>query len=187
VTEGGLVLAAFVEALDAAGVTYMLTGSMAASLHGAVRTTEDVDVVVDATADQLEALAERLPERDWFFDLESALAARRRVGMTNAIHHASGWKFDLIFRKGTPFARQEFERRIRVDLAGNEVSVVAVEDLVVAKLAWASAGESTRQIEDVARLLVERPDLNFPHVERWVAELRLHASWDAARKLAGQV
>ena len=38
-----------VEALDSAGIPFMLTGSFASSLHGITRATQDIDLVVAPT------------------------------------------------------------------------------------------------------------------------------------------
>ncbi len=48
--------------LDAAGVPYMLTGSLASTLYGEPRSTIDVDVVVVLNSSSLAALLTALPE-----------------------------------------------------------------------------------------------------------------------------
>lgn len=37
-------------ALDRAGIAYMLSGSFASAYYGAPRSTQDIDVVIDASA-----------------------------------------------------------------------------------------------------------------------------------------
>lgn len=43
-------------ALESAGVRYVLIGATAMGLHGVIRATEDVDLVVEASADNIERL-----------------------------------------------------------------------------------------------------------------------------------
>ena len=50
--------------LEALGIPFMLTGSVAAAFHGAGRATMDVDLVIDATRDQLRALVASLAALD---------------------------------------------------------------------------------------------------------------------------
>ena len=50
-------------ALGQAGIPYMLTGSFAGSYHGAPRATQDIDIVISPTADQIRSLAALLPPR----------------------------------------------------------------------------------------------------------------------------
>jgi hypothetical protein len=61
-----------VRALDDAGIPYMLTGSFAASYHGHPRATQDIDIVVAPTPDQLVRLRALLPESDYHLDLSAA-------------------------------------------------------------------------------------------------------------------
>ena len=50
--------------LEAAGIPFMLTGSVAAAFHGAGRATMDIDVVIDSTREQLRALVASLAGLD---------------------------------------------------------------------------------------------------------------------------
>lgn len=104
--------------------------------------------------------------------------AWRRRGLFNVVHYESGWKVDLILRKERPFSRSEFERRIRVNLVGLDVWMATAEDTIVAKLEWAKAGESERQLRDVSGMLdASRDSLDFKYIERWVAVLDLADLW----------
>ena len=170
-----------VGALDTAGIPYMLTGSLASAYHGAGRSTMDIDVVIDPTADSLRALLSALPADTFYVSREAADIALRDRGQFNVIEIASGWKFDLIIRKDTAFAECEFARRIQGEVDGVPLSVTSLEDVILAKLAWARQGESARQIEDVAALVrVRGSELDMPYVERWLSALGVQAEWRAA-------
>ena len=49
--------------LEAAGIPFMLTGSMASAYHGAGRATMDIDLVIDPTENQLKQLVEKRARR----------------------------------------------------------------------------------------------------------------------------
>ena len=173
-------------ALDRAGIAYMLTGSFAGSYHGIVRATQDIDIVVAASSDQLRSLVALLPAADYYVDLAAALSALRREGVFNVIDLASGWKIDLIIRKSRPFSHTEFERRSDAEFEGMHISIATAEDLLIAKLEWAKLGESQRQIEDAAGIIrIRSGELDKTYIERWVRELGLETQWDAARRAAG--
>ena len=164
----------------------MLTGSFASSFHGAPRSTQDIDVVISATLDQLRAFVALLPRQDYYVDQGAALAARREEGQFNVIDFATGWKVDLIIRKSRPFSYAEFERRSIVNFRGMPVAIATAEDVVIAKLEWAKLGESQRQIEDAAGILKIRfAELDKAYLEEWVRQLGLQAQWEAACRLAG--
>ena len=77
-------------ALDAAGISYMLTGSFASAHYGSPRSTQDIDVVIRATPEQLRDLAAELERSGYYVDLDTALEAGRRESLFNVIDLRSG-------------------------------------------------------------------------------------------------
>lgn len=180
------ILRRVIGALDRAAIPYMLTGSFASSHHGTPRSTQDVDIVIAPTADQLRRLAAILPTADYHLDLDAALNALLRQGMFNIIDFGSGWKFDLIIRKSRPFSREEFDRRGTMEFHGLQVSMATAEDVLIAKLEWAKRGQSPRQIADAAGILrIRAGDLDRAYITRWVRDLDLEEQWRAACRAAG--
>jgi hypothetical protein len=175
-----------IAALDGAGIPYMLTGSFASTYHGTARATQDIDIVISPTADQVRALVKALPEGEYYVDEDSALDAQRRQSQFNVIDFATGWKVDLIVRKSRPFSVEEFDRRDLVDFQGMKLSIATAEDVLIAKLEWAKLGQSQRQIEDAAGILrIRGSQLDEDYIRRWVTALGLQDQWDAARRAAG--
>lgn len=173
-------------ALDQAGIPYMLTGSFASSYHGTPRATQDIDLVIAPTASQLRRFVTLLPETEYYISESAALEALEREAQFNAIDFATGWKIDLIIRKSRPFSRSEFERRLPVDLFGIQLFIASAEDVLVAKLEWAKAGESMRQLEDCANILrAGWGELDHPYITYWVGQLALDEEWEKAQKMAG--
>jgi hypothetical protein len=97
--------------LEAVGLPFMLTGSLAASYHGAPRETQDVDPVVEPDEASLLKLANRLRAADLYVGDEAIREAVAARGQFNAIDPSTGWKADFVIRKSRPFSSQEFERR----------------------------------------------------------------------------
>jgi hypothetical protein len=172
-------------AIDRAGIPYMVTGSYASSFHGTPRASQDIDLVVAPTVDQLRELARSLSSSDYYVSEQSALDAFRRKGMFNIIDTSTGWKADLIIRKDRPFSLEEFRRRETTEIAGMQVTVATPEDVILAKLEWAKAGGSSRQIEDAAGILRARgSELDHDYLERWVPELNVQAQWEEASRVS---
>ncbi|HST58374.1 MAG TPA: nucleotidyl transferase AbiEii/AbiGii toxin family protein [Longimicrobium sp.] len=181
----GLILDRVLGALEKAGIPCMLTGSFASSYHGAPRSTQDIDLVIAPTAEQIRTLVGLLPRDEFYVDEGAALEALRHEGQFNVIDLRTGWKIDLIVRKSRPFSHEEFGRRRKVHLAGTEVPVATPEDVIIAKMEWARMGESARQLEDAAKMLrVRSRELNRDYLEHWVRELRLEAQWAAVQNAA---
>jgi hypothetical protein len=179
------VLRRITAALTQAGISYMLAGSFASAYYGAVRSTRDIDFVIEATTEQLTYFIQSLPVGQYYVDLDAALQAHRRQSMFNVIDMASGWKIDLVIRKGRPFSREEFRRRQSVDLQDIPLFVASAEDVIVSKLEWSKLAQSQRQIEDVAAILrIRRDSLDHSYLERWIAELHLESLWIDAQRAA---
>jgi hypothetical protein len=172
-------------ALQAAEIPHMLTGSFASSLHGAPRATQDIDIVIAPTREQLLALLAQFPEADYYLSQDAALDALARHEQFNVIDLATGWKIDFIIRKPREFSREEFERRRPVELSGVELDVASAEDVLIAKLEWAKLGASARQIDDVAGIIrLQGESLDRAYVERWVRALGLDEQWQVAQARA---
>lgn len=178
-------LAMVVALLDRAGVPHMLAGSAASSFHGEPRATQDLDLVIDPSPEALTAFVAALdPERFYVGDAVRALARRDQF---NVIDVTTGWKVDLIIRKGRPFSREEFARRLPVEVLGVHTAVATAEDTVLAKLERARAGGSERQQADVVSVLRVAGPLDDAYLDRWAAELDLAAELDQAwRDAAGR-
>jgi len=175
-------------ALDQAGIGYMLSGSFASAHYGAPRSTQDIDLVIEATPEELRAFVEALSGNEYYADLGSALEAHQRQSMFNVIDLATGWKIDLIIRKSRAFSQEEFRRRQRVSLHDVPLFLASAEDVVISKLEWAKLAGSPRQIEDVATILRARWDtLDHSYLEKWIAELDLKKEWDDAQRATGIV
>jgi hypothetical protein len=164
-------LAHLIGLLDEAGIPYMVAGSMGSSIHGRPRATQDADVVIDPTADQLVSFLALL-EQNYYVSRDAALEAFHRRSMFNIIDVAGGWKADLIFRKNRSFSRQEFERRRQVDAMGRMLWVVSPEDTILSKLEWMKGRESDVQYSDALGVAVAQwGALDSEYLRRWAREL----------------
>jgi hypothetical protein len=180
------VLRRITAALDHSGIAYMVTGSFASSHHGVPRATMDIDIVIEASPQQLRSFAAMLPADAFYVDVGAAIEAHSRQSMFNVLDLISGWKIDLILRKHRPFSLEEFRRRQPAEFQGIPLFVASAEDVVIAKLEWAQLGQSQRQVQDVASILKLRwQDLDRSYIERWISDLSLQAEWSKARSIAG--
>jgi hypothetical protein len=172
-------------ALDQAGVAYMLTGSFASAYYGAPRSTQDIDLVIAATAGQIRVFIEGLPASEYYADLHAALEALQRESMFNVIDLATGWKIDMIIRKARLFSQTEFGRRQLVSVQGLALSIASPEDVIIAKLEWSKRAQLQRQIEDVSAILRMRWEaLDQSYLRKWISQLQLEKEWNEALSVA---
>lgn len=145
----------------------------------------DVDIVIDPGAAALHRFVDSLPRDQYYVDENAAAEAFTRRTSFNVIDHAAGGKVDLLIRRDRPFSRVEFERRISAQLFGRSTPIATAEDTIIAKLEWAVAGESDRQLRDVARIVAVSGDsLDRTYLDEWIGQLGLEDAWHRAEVLA---
>lgn len=108
------------QALDEAGIQYMVTGSIASSLQGEPRSTHDIDLVVAIARTDAEKLVKAFPSPDFYLDEGSIIDAIDRQGMFNLIDVNSGDKVDFWILTNEPFDLSRFARKYEfIELALN--------------------------------------------------------------------
>ncbi len=159
------VIAAVVKALEAAGVEYAITGSVASGLHGEPISTQDVDIILRMTPGQARQVANDLPRR-FYCNQEALIEAARAGGFVNVIDMDTTFKVDLSVVSPTPFDRNVFQRRqaMQFEPGGPRFDVVSPEDIILMKLVWRKDSRSTKQWENalsVARVKGARMDWKY--------------------------
>jgi len=139
-------LSAVVEALEAEGIPHAVTGSVASSVHGEPQMTQDVDLLVLASADRAAAVATRLRPR--FYAPEDMLRkAASEHGFANVVDGHTGLKADLSFAAAAGFPAAVLRRRVRCRIGadGPEFWLVTPEDVILMKLLWRKDTRSNKQ------------------------------------------
>jgi len=173
-------------ALELNHVPYMVTGSLASSVHGEPRSTNDLDVVIAPTRDQLFSLVQLLTRVGLYVRWEDAEAALTKRDQFNVVDFANAWKVDLIVRKAREFSLLEFDRREPVEMDGLHFVIARAEDVLISKLEWFKMGESERQLTDAAGIIRRQGEqLDVAYIEHWIESLGLQEQWSRAWQLAG--
>jgi hypothetical protein len=157
--------------LETAGIPFMVAGSHSSSFHGHPRATQDVDLVIEPTAEQLDRFLALLGEQ-YYVSPEGAREALQHHSMFNVIDFAEGCKADLIVRKDRPFSVEEFSRRQSATLYGRVLPVASAEDVILTKLEWDLITPSERQVTDALNVaVVQWPRLDREYLRRWAPAL----------------
>jgi hypothetical protein len=163
----------------------MVTGSLASSLYGVPRSTNDLDVVIAPSRAQLFSLVQLFKRVGLYVRWKDAEIALKQHDQFNVVELATASKVDLIVRKRREFSLVEFERRETAELGGLTFSIASAEDVVLSKLEWAKTGESERQLRDAAGILrIQGDKLDVAYIEKWIESLSLEKQWLEARQLA---
>ncbi len=159
------VIVVVVKALEAAGIEYAITGSVASGIHGEPTSTQDVDIILRMTSRQAQQVADELPDRS-YCNKESLIEAAQNGGFVNLIDMETTFKVDLSVVSPTPFHREVFQRRQAKEFepGGPTFDVVSPEDIILMKLVWRKDSRSTKQWENalsVARVKGARMDWKY--------------------------
>ena len=167
-----------VRQLEAAGIDYMITGSVASSLQGEPRATLDIDVVVAiraAAAAAAASLKAAFPEPNFSLDETAVRDAIVERGMFNLIDAREGDKVDFWLLTEDGFDRARFERRYVERFEDARLMVSRPEDTILMKLRWAAMlGGSEKQFVDALRVYeVQHGRLDEAYLDRWAATLNV--------------
>lgn len=139
-------------------IRFFVSGSIASSLYGEPRSTNDIDIVADISGGEAEAIVKAFSV-DYYVDEQDVSNAIDRSSSFNIVHNETVQKVDIFVAGRDPHTRVELER---VQLAALEdalsIPMVSREDLILRKLLWFEKGNriSDRQWRDVLGLLKGR-------------------------------
>jgi hypothetical protein len=148
------------EALNEAEVRYLVVGGVAVVLHGHLRTTGDLDLVIDMSPDNLARALDALERLGFrprppvplrsFADPETRRSwiETKNLQVFSLWHEdLSGFEVDLFVEEPFDFD-QAWKGRVEVELGGTSAAVVGLDDLLTLKRASGRALD----LEDVAVL-----------------------------------
>jgi hypothetical protein len=167
--------------LDAAAISYMVTGSMAVNYYTIPRMTRDIDIVVEISEADTDRIFE-LFRSDFYIEREAVQIAIREHTQFNIIHHAYVIKIDFVIRKESEYRLREFLRKKRIVVDDHELWIVAPEDLILSKLEWAKHTHSEIQFADVRNLLHGVEGLDRNYLAQWAHQLGVESLYQEVDK-----
>ena len=160
------------------GVPYLIGGSLASTLHGRVRTTQDSDIVAEMRPEHIQPFVAVL-HAEFYMDEEMIAEAVRHRTSFNIIHRECMFKVDIFVPRPRPFLQSQLVRAQRqVFTFEKEVSArfASPEDTILSKLEWYRLGGevSDRQWHDVLGVIkVRAGEIDFDYLRKWSIELKV--------------
>lgn len=160
------------------GVAYLIGGSLASTLYGMVRTTQDSDIVAEMRPEHIQPFVSAL-EVDFYVDQDMIAVSIQRNSSFNIIHRDSMFKVDVFIPRPRPFLKSQLARARRQTFTlGKEVSAnfASPEDTILSKLEWYRMGGevSERQWRDILGVLKTKAgDIDLEYLHQWARELKV--------------
>ena len=99
-----------VKVFDRLQIPYLVGGSLASSLHGIPRATQDVDMVAGLEPQHITPLVKAL-EAAFYIDADMIHEAIQHGSSFNVIHLDTMFKIDIFVLQDDPASREEMTRR----------------------------------------------------------------------------
>ncbi|MDX2119190.1 MAG: nucleotidyltransferase [Planctomycetota bacterium] len=176
-------------ALNAAGSRYAVTGSMAAMMYGELRTTTDIDIVVDFGYRELSAVLQAFPESEFYVNRDAILAAMNNCGQFNVIAMGTDLEIDFMVVNDDFYNTVRLERARVIEVLPHEpVRFSAPEDVILKKLQFYQQGESDKHLRDVASMIkVSGEDMDREYLDSWASKLGVAGEWLEMKRRCGWV
>jgi hypothetical protein len=159
------------EILEQLSIPYLVGGSLASSLHGIPRATQDVDMVADIKLHHIPLLVNAL-ETEFYIDADMIREAIQHHSSFNVIHLETLFKVDIFVLQADLASQEEMARRESYQVSDNPPQILflaSAEDIILHKLYWfqLGGGVSERQWNDVLGVLQVRHDtLDYEYLRR---------------------
>jgi hypothetical protein len=170
-------------------VPYLIGGSLASTLYGRVRTTQDSDIVAEMRLEHLQPFVSIL-QGEFYLDEEMISESIQRNSSFNIIHRDTMFKVDVFIPRPRPFLQSQLTRARRQTFSlEREISAkfASPEDTILSKLEWYRMGGevSDRQWRDVLGVLKTRAgELELDYLRKWAKELNVGDLLERALKEA---
>ena len=176
---------------DRLQIPYLVGGSLASSLHGIPRATQDVDMVAGLKPKHITPLVKAL-EAAFYIDAGMIQEAIQHGSSFNVIHLDSMFKIDIFVLQDDPASREEMTRRelYKVSVESEQgLFLATAEDIILRKLLWfqLGGGSSERQWIDVLGVLqVQKEKLDYSYLQRGARQKGVANLLEQAFKDAGE-
>jgi hypothetical protein len=164
--------------LEKLNIPYIIGGSLASTLYGMVRTTQDSDIITEMRLEHIQPFLSAL-QNEFFIDEEMISDSIQHNSSFNIIHRETMFKVDIFIPRPRPFQRSQLARAQRQTFElGTEISAnfASPEDTILSKLEWYRMGgeSSERQWRDILGLLkIRANELDLGYLQKWATDLKV--------------
>lgn len=176
----------FTRKLSQLGLSFMVSGSVAAIFYGEPRMTNDVDIVLVLPRDELLAFSAAFPLEEFYCPPHDVLRleqAREERGHLNLIHHETGFKADIYLARKDSLHEWGLKNVRIVSIDVDAVPLAPPEYVIVRKLQFYREGRAEKHLRDISRMVVALgEDWDGSTLARLIGRYGLEEEWGSAQR-----
>jgi hypothetical protein len=160
------------------GISYYVTGGVAAVAYGETRTTQDLDVVIAIDLADLPRIATIFETAGFYVSgLDDVIAKRMSSFQVTQIATIS--RADLMIPNATEYSRIQLSRRQTIQIGtGKDVYFASPEDVIINKLVLGKSSQPEKQWRDVLSIIkTQRESLDYNYIGEWAGKLGITADY----------
>ena len=167
--------------LEAAGISYMATGSIASIFYGEPRLTYDIDLVVQLQEKDIARLSGAFGSDEFYLppvEVIRSEAKRETRGHFNIIDFKGGVKADIYPLGSDSLNHWAFAHRRQYDYSGTILWIAPVEYVIIRKLQFYQEGKSEKHIRDIKSMLkISGDEIDHQVLQEKLTEYNLTRLW----------
>lgn len=163
-----------IKKLGSKKIPYMITGGSAVGFWGHIRTTFDIDIIINIEPKKIPSLLESI-EKEAYVNIDEANKAIKEKRMFNIIQNSTCFKVDIIpLDENNEYETRKFKNRVKLNYGKMPIFVITPEDLILSKLIWMGSGISEKQILDCKSIYkINRGSIKESYLKKWAKKLKL--------------
>jgi hypothetical protein len=174
-------LSTFVEPLENAGISYMVTGSVASSIYGEARLTMDVDLVLQMQESDIPSLHAIFKTPAYYLPPDDLLVLelkRENRAHFNILHMETGLKADCYPIGNQALQKFFFGKRVRHQISEMKIWMASIEYGIISKLLFFREGGSEKHLRDIRSMIqISGSEIDSKTLNPWLESEGLMAIW----------
>ncbi len=176
----------YLNVLEENNIDYCVTGSVATIIYGEPRLTNDIDLVISLSENQIDNFYTYFPYEKYYMPPKEVIIdeiKRFNRGHINIIEHNSGFKADIYFVGKDNLLAWALENKKRFSFLGHDISVAPPEYVIIKKIEFYREGGSSKHLTDIKGVIKHfNGKIDFKFIEQNLFKLGLLDIWKNINK-----
>ena len=177
----------YIKPLEELKINYVITGSIASIIYGEPRLTQDIDLVLKISNNDIPKLLNAFSNEKFYkppLDVAIIENNRSERGHVNLINLDTGFKADIYFIGKDNLSVWAINNFIKVSFFNLNLRIAPVEYVIIKKLIYYREAKMQKHIIDIAGILNNsKEQIDFDILDKFLNEYSLRLEWEEVLKI----